>query len=791
MTQLRRAWGAGLGVILTLAATSFAQKKPGAVSAESLTDEQVVAAITRGVDFLIKDLDESKLPGIRKAPEKDRGNLDHISNGPGELMLESYALLHTGQELRDPRLNLRDERVQLLKDVLTQFEPAKGYDRDTYATALQALALSQLPKLPEVTAAINRAAVRMVSGMHPGGGYHYHLVGPDDGFDLSNSQYGLLGTWAAAEWGIRIPVNYWRVSDDFWRKNQLPSGQWSYRGATDQNGTPAITAAGVASLYVCADFLDRTARIDARADKDLEAGMEALAKTFDPHSDNLYYLYGMERVGLASGLKYIGKSNWYREAAAHLISRQQPNGAISGSFIESNDVRSTCYAILFLVRGRAPIVMNKLEYEGSWNARPRDSAALHSYLARIFERRLNWQVVPIDVPASEWMDAPVLYIAGSTDPSFTDEQVDKLREFVQRGGVIFSVADGGKQEFTDAMARYALRVLPPSALPAPPPAPPAGAARSAPATAPAAAASPWRVLDKDNPLYTVIGRPDPVPSILGVSNGIRELWLHSTADYGAAWQAHNENEKIAWEMPARIFMYVASKNGLHSKLQHVSLTSRPAADLPRKITMARLQFTGNWDPEPLAWPTLASTLATDSATSLKIDNVRVANLRRGEPPALAHLAGVGSFSLSEEEFNTLQDYVNKGGTLFVEAIGGDKAFASSAKALLAKLFPDARLRPVPADYLLYAGGFSPGAHKIDEVEYRKFWVIQHGAQTKPRLQFMTVGGRIGVLFSEEDITHGLLGMNTWGIDGYMPESATELARNIVLFADINEKRTAQ
>ncbi len=141
--------------------------------------------------------------------------------------------------------------------------------------------------------------------------------------------------------------------------------------------------------------------------------------------------------------------------------------------------------------------------------------------------------------------------------------------------------------------------------------------------------------------------------------------------------------------------------------------------------------------------------------------------------------------MSDREQTALQVYVQTGGTLFVEAMGGDPEFAASARELLAKLFPTAKLKTVPADYLLYNGNLSPNAVKIDSVEYRKFWVLAHGALTTPRLQFMTVEGRVGIFFSEEDITSGLLGTNTWGIAGYTAASSIALARNLVLFAGVN------
>ena len=72
--------------------------------------------------------------------------------------------------------------------------------------------------------------------------------------------------------------------------------------------------------------------------------------------------------------------------------------------------------------------------------------------------------------------------------------------------------------------------------------------------------------------------------------------------------------------------------------------------------------------------------------------------------------------------------------------------------------------------------------------FTKTWTDVNGPQAKPRLNFMTINGRLGVLYSEDDLTHGLLGFDTAGVLGYEPEVAQGIARNIVLFSAINQRQ---
>src|SRR5438105_2031760 len=74
-------------------------------------------------------------------------------------------------------------------------------------------------------------------------------------WDNSNSQYGLMGVWACAESGIEIPDWYWKDVEKHWTAWQLKDGQWAYK-KTDRTGSLAMTAAGIASLFVTADWLD-------------------------------------------------------------------------------------------------------------------------------------------------------------------------------------------------------------------------------------------------------------------------------------------------------------------------------------------------------------------------------------------------------------------------------------------------------------------------------------------------------------------------------------------------------
>ena len=110
-------------------------------------------------------------------------------------------------------------------------------------------------------------------------------------------------------------------------------------------------------------------------------------------------------------------------------------------------------------------MMNKLRYDGQWTNRPRDIANLAAYTAREMERPLNWQVVDITHEPCDWR--------GFADPlhrQATKRQVQPTRSspssanFVDNGGILFTHADLGSEEFNRFAADLSKSYSPSSPL---------------------------------------------------------------------------------------------------------------------------------------------------------------------------------------------------------------------------------------------------------------------------------------------------------------------------------------
>ena len=86
---------------------------------------------------------------------------------------------------------------------------------------------------------------------------------------------------------------------------------------------------------------------------------------------------------------------------------------------ENNPVIATSMALLFLSKGRRPVLMAKLKHgtDNDWNQHPSDVANLTRYVESRWERDLTHQIVDLKAAAVEdLVQSPVLYLSGSRSP---------------------------------------------------------------------------------------------------------------------------------------------------------------------------------------------------------------------------------------------------------------------------------------------------------------------------------------------------------------------------------------
>jgi hypothetical protein len=273
----------------------------------------------------------------------------------------------------------------------------------------------------------------LLRGVDRLGRYGYTAGNSGDGFAIpphnSTSQYGVLGVWACEQLGQEVPLSYWKAVEKGWEDCQGDDGGWCYFSHKPSGGdmlnsaTPAFTTAGLASLFITQEYLHQGADCNGNIEN---AHIDRAVKWLGDHFASIkngYEWYGIERVGVAGGYKYLGGHNWYQEGAERLVRSQQANGSWASGPLPNGSppmgtLAESCFDLVFLARGKAPIVLNKLRYnvsaagkvqQGHWNERPRDCFNFVNWMDHQLESRLNWQIVDLANGGADLNDARPLH----------------------------------------------------------------------------------------------------------------------------------------------------------------------------------------------------------------------------------------------------------------------------------------------------------------------------------------------------------------------------------------------
>lgn len=785
--------------------------------AHGASPQQVNDAIERGKAWLYAQARD----GTWESGEPPKG-LRQRTHWGGHTAIAIYALLAAGEKPNNPALRRAIEFLEKANDV-----------DGTYAVGLRAQVWWFLGASKETAEPIRRDTSLLLAGSYESGPlagmYTYSLLRPggtgstarielrpagprpesppgpnsrpplvlngrgpmSPKYDHSNSQYGVLGVWALAEVGGEVPLSYWRTVDAAWKKAQNADGGWDY--IDGRQSKASMTAAGIATLYITQDFLMANSSWSTCTPRPPDPHIAKGLAWMDSHirhvldGKDTYLMYGIERIGLASGRKYFGNVAWFETGADQLVSGQNPDGSWDSHFAGRDDLASTAYAILFLSRGRAPVMMNKLEYGISvdstkptpavssgqdgeaWNERPRDLANLTKWVGRATEGFYNWQMVSLDASPDDLHDAPILYVTGRDAVHFTDAEQLKLRRFVEQGGLILANADCGRDAFAASIRQLGAVLFPKYE---------------------------FRELPKDHLIYTgqqySAAKWKTHPHLLGLSNGVRELMiLVPDFDPSRLWQSGGaKGHEEPFQLGADLFIYMTGGKDPRVRPRTWIVHSRPTTQPARTLSLARLEIGDNSDPEPGGWRRMSALLHNDQHIDLDVKTVKpegtnLSNFR------IAHWTGTTTVKLNDEQRAALREFVTSGGTLIVDAAGGSTFFAESAEAELRKIFgsaAEALQHPLAAEHPAFNGPDS----KIDSVQFRTFTrKASVGTNKIARVRGITIDDRIGVFYSPEDLSAGLVGEQVDGVSGYDPISATRIMTHLILYACVKPEPVTQ
>lgn len=682
----------------------------------------------------------------------------------GDSALAILALLHAGQE---PRSEDMDRSLEWL---------AAQELHSTYTYSLRAQALSLVPGR-KFRPRLQKDLEWLVEAIAPRGWDNFGLYGyvaardegPGGWADHSNSQFGVLGVWMASEVGLTHPnlENYWLLVEDRWMANQNTDGGWGYRRG--ENSTGSMTAAGLATLYIVLDHVHaRTGhRRATRLIRSIDTALAWFGREFstrNPHGNlqwNYYYFYGVERAGRASGRRFFRERDWFRLGADELLRTQERDGSWSGG---TAPLHNTAFALMFLSHGRAPLLMAKLEHRADWDTYLRDVAGLARYCERAFERLLNWQIVDLAAPVEELLEAPILYLSGRSAWEFDDVELFKLRQYCQRGGLLFACVPEGGREFELSMRRLAGQLFPDL---------------------------PLRPVPVNHPLFSgevqfVIESP---PVMLHVTNGLRTLMLLCPTDLARAWNEFRVDQRARdFELGANVYLLATDKTTPASRLDTPEIPLEPVP-IERTIRVARLQYDGPWDVEPYGWTRLRHYMNNVSGTRLLVTSGVPLHSLDFRDFRIAYITGTKPFQLSPPEQAGLRRFLTTGGTLLADAAGSSREFLESFERQLTEIL-NVEPASVPRDSCLITGEGIADAGQISGVQYRRAARIENPGEVV-QLRAYNLGRRLAVIYCPIDLSVGLLGTPVYGASGYSSDTCLRIMRNLLLYANLTTAEKAR
>lgn len=632
-----------------------------------------------------------------------------------------------------------------------------------YEMSLRCIALSEADPLT-YQKQIEQCASFLVQCQQNDGGWSYRRQTMRS--DYSNSQFAVLGLRAAARVGVMIPVAVWRQAYDHYVKGQQTDGSWSYvrmpRGARGP-ATGSMTAAGVASVYICALQIHLAEGLcgQYRSDEPLRDGLRWLARNFsvvqNPGSGywHFYYLYALERVGVIAARRQIGDHDWYREGVEYLVGR--PQDFTRGANSEPAFLRQ-CFALMFLAKGGSPVVLQKAMWVGPWNVRRFDAEFLTQYAGYHFERPLSWQTVDVLSPLEDLLQAPILYVSGGGQPGWQDAHLRSMKAFMDQGGFMIVEAVNGNAEFDAAFRAAVARLYPDQKM---------------------------VELPGDHPVYTsfvFIPEEKRIP-LYGFNTGFckRSPFIYSPGDLSCEWDIADFRH-FHFQIGLNLIAYATGMEKLKEKLDPVVIR-QPAVEEARAagqgaFAVGEIVHTGFWHPHDKAWPRLLGELQRRANIDV-VPRPRAIRLDEDDPFAaqLLFITGYHGFKLSAQSMESLRQYLKRGGFLFADDFCGSQEFDKAFRELCAQLFPDAPLKRLPVNHPLFRLGSA-----LDKVRYRKPVLEKYPGLDEPYLEAVTVEDRIVIVYSKFDLFSAIDGLPCTEMMGVLDPDATNIAIKVVLYS---------
>jgi hypothetical protein len=765
----------------------------------ALAEEKAVAGDDDLVDKVRKAIDEG-VSFLKSQQRKTDGSWEigpaavTAGNPGGWTALVLLALLNAG-------VKPSDDAVQRGLTWLRKIPP----DR-TYTTGLQTMVFCLAGEKVDHER-IRRNAKAILRSRRPDG-WSYGLTGPNGAPpDNSNTQYALLGLHEAIQSGVvKVDDKTLREIRALFLKTQTKSGGWGYRPAQPV-ASMTMTTAGLSNLMITGMDLARGKAVllpDGSAKNcgeyaDNESVAKALAWIGDGFpaaltEENIaaklgspfYCLYGIERAGRLTGQRYFGGHDWYEVGCRFLVQAQKADGSWNGGqrTLDHWPVIATSFSLLFLAKGRTPVLISKMAYGGKddsgWNNKRSDVKHLVEFASReLFKNMpLAWQAFDVrnkkaDNDASrrqlaaELLQSPIVFFDGH-DMAPRDKEAEVLKEYAANGGFILAEACCGREEFDRDFRRLMKEVFPDADL---------------------------QPIEPEHPIWLASGKfavsPKEFP-LLGIKQGCKTVVIYSPKPIAGYWESNNQEKdsrsRKAFELGANIIAYATGLEPPRQRGHRMEILSDEPKKKPQRgyLQVGQLRHEGDWQPAPKAMRNLML-----EARKVGLDVVLKTQPVYPSDEAVLdyrflYMHGRNKFTAKKEDLKDLRFTLQNGGLLLADACCGGLQFDASFRAFMTELFgKQGKLEPIPVTDELFSADVNGEAIRTVRRRTRTADGKRVDPEYKtlpPALEGIKHKGRWVVIYSKTDIGCALERHSSPDCMGHDPASALKLARAAVLYA---------
>ncbi len=512
---------------------------------------------------------------------------------------------------------------------------------------------------------------------------HYSISAGGDG---SNAQFAILGLAAAEAYGLEVSEVVKTKAIKYWEDSQRLEGGWGYV-SSGSSQTFTMTCAGLASLSILGkQILEPKGPCgEYSQNNNITNGLKRLELFLNSNvSISNYGLYALERVGIFLDLPRIGGIDWYQFG----LKRVMPN------YKNINKASEIAFVLMFLAKAHKQLAITKCRWgDGSaWNCDVQDAKNWAKETGESMNIKLESLVSDLSADDLYAAKASMIFLNGHDRLTLTTEQMDFMRSFLEKDGVVVLEACCGRKEFASSAVKLFTTKFTEDGR--------------------------FRRISQNHEFYSYPNRIKMGNNrIYQLVKGCRKFKVFLLCDDISCALNGEKVPNVSYKkmLANNILTYAIRSKNPGGKLQKVIPTYTPLVknekdpftDLMKKNKnyvqpLARIRFDGDWNPDPTF--VYATCKAMQKTKFLPVyDGVINCN---AESPQLftapaAILTGHGKFEFSSKSVENLRNYFNNGGLVVATACCGDQQFDASLRAAIKTIFPSDELSKIPFADAIY------------------------------------------------------------------------------------------